>query len=68
MEETRILFIIFSISIYFLGLYMGKRETVRFYKKYNKMNLKIKRLEGYNQYLKNEAGLNNLTDDDMGGK
>jgi len=47
---------------------MGKRETVRFYKKYNKMNLKIKRLEGYNQYLKNEAGLNNLTDDDMGGK
>lgn len=68
MEETRILFIIFSISIYFLGLYMGKRETVRFYKKYNKMNLKIKRLEGYNQYLKNEAGLNHLTDDDIGGK
>lgn len=47
---------------------MGKRETARFYKKYNEMNLKIKRLERYSQYLKNKADLNNLTEDDMGGE
>lgn len=43
---------------------MGKRETARFYKKYNEMNLKLKRLERYTQNLKNKAGLNNS----VGGK
>lgn len=68
LEETRVLFIIFSMCIYFLGMYMGKRETARFYKKYNEMNLKLKRLERCTQNLKNKAGLNNSTKDDMGGK
>jgi len=68
LEETRVLFIIFSMCIYFLGMYMGKRETARFYKKYNEMNLKLKRLERYSRYLKNKADLNNLTEDDMGGE
>lgn len=68
LEETRVIFIIFSMCIYFLGMYMGRRETARFYKKYNEMNLKLKRLERYTQNLKNKDCLDNLTEDDIGGK
>ncbi|WP_024622125.1 hypothetical protein [Metaclostridioides mangenotii] len=54
------------ISVFLLGRYVESRKIERFYKKYNEMNLKIKRMERYNQYLKNKDGLNNLTEDDIG--
>jgi membrane protein DedA with SNARE-associated domain len=53
------------ISLFLLGRWSGQ---MRFYKKYNEIVSKNKRLERDNQYLKEKAGLNNLNDDDMGGK
>jgi len=50
------------ISVFLLGHWAGQ---MRFYKKYNKMVYKNKRLERDNQYLKEKAGLNNLSDDDL---
>jgi len=54
--------IVTLISAFLLGRWVGQ---MRYYKKYNKMVSKNKRLERDNQYLKEKAGLNNLSDDDL---
>lgn len=56
------------IAVFLLGRYVESRKIERFYKKYNEMVLKIKRLERDINYLRNKLGLNNITDDDVGGK
>ncbi len=56
------------IAAFLLGRYVESRKIEKFYKKYNEMVLKIKRLERDINYLRNKLGLNNITDDDVGGK
>ncbi|WP_027702517.1 hypothetical protein [Metaclostridioides mangenotii] len=53
------------ISVFLLGRWVGQ---MRFYKKYNEIVSKNKRLERDNEYFRSQLGLNNLTEDDMGGK
>ncbi|WP_304341681.1 hypothetical protein [Metaclostridioides mangenotii] len=50
------------ISMFCLGRWAGQ---MMFYKKYNEIVSKNKRLERDNQYLKEKAGLNNLSDYDL---
>nr|WP_312986106.1 hypothetical protein [Clostridioides sp.] len=56
------------IAVFLLGRYVESRKIEKFYKKYNEMALKIKRLEKDINYFRSKLGLNNLTEDDMGGK
>ncbi len=56
------------IAVFLLGRYIESRKIEKFYKKYNEMALKIKRLEKDINYFRSKLGLNNLTEDDIGGK
>ena len=56
------------IAVFLLGRWVESRKIERFYKKYNEMALKIKRLERDINYFRSKLGLNKLTEDDMGGK
>ncbi|WP_315169516.1 hypothetical protein [Metaclostridioides mangenotii] len=51
------------ISVFLLGRWSGQ---MRFYKKYNEIVSKNKRLKRDNEYFRSQLGLNNLTEDDMG--
>jgi uncharacterized membrane protein YdjX (TVP38/TMEM64 family) len=56
------------IAVFLLGRYMESRKIERFYKKYNKLVSENKKFKRDNQYFRNRLGLDNLTEDDMGGK
>jgi len=56
------------ISVFLLGRWVESRKIERFYKKYNEMALQLKRLQKDIYYFRSKLGLNNLTEDDMGGK
>jgi len=56
------------IAVFLLGRYMESRKIERFYKQHNKLVSENKKLKRDNQYFRNRLGLNNLTEDDIGGK
>ncbi len=64
---TRIFLVLIGIgaliSVFLLGRWSGQ---MRFYKKYNEIVSKNKRLKRDNEYFRSQLGLNNLTEDDMG--
>jgi tRNA isopentenyl-2-thiomethyl-A-37 hydroxylase MiaE len=71
---TRIILVLIGIgsliAAFLLGRYVESRKIERFYKKYNEMALQIKRLEKDINYFRIKLAnlINNLTEDDMGGK
>jgi len=56
------------VSVFLLGRYVESSEIEKFYKKYNKLVSENKKLKSDNEYFRSQLGLNNLTEDDMGGK
>ncbi|WP_027701807.1 hypothetical protein [Metaclostridioides mangenotii] len=66
---TRIILVLVAIGALISAFYLGHRSgQMRFYKKYNEIVSKNKKLERDNEYFRSQLGLNNLTEDDMGGK
>ncbi|GEM_PF-3189554 len=56
------------IAVFLLGRYMESRKIEKFYKQHNKLVSENKKFKRDNEYFRNRLGLNNITDDDMGGK
>lgn len=55
------------IAVFLLGHYVESRKIERFYKQHNKLVSENKKLKRDNQYFLSQLGLNNLTEDVMGG-
>jgi uncharacterized membrane protein YdjX (TVP38/TMEM64 family) len=56
------------IAVFLLGRYMESRKIERFYKQYNKLVSENKKFKRDNEYFRSRLGLDNLTENDIGGK
>jgi uncharacterized membrane protein YdjX (TVP38/TMEM64 family) len=56
------------IAVFLLVRYVESTKIEKFYKKYNKLVSENKKLKRDNEYFRSQLGLNNLTEDELGGK